>query len=155
MRRLIVIGITVGLLLLPGGTASAAKPSGSSSCTGGDGDLKATTLSVNGPLLQISWETLVPLDTPVSRIAVIKASPKKIYNVGLKDVDGEVFRYVAPFPGKQKRLSGSYTMTDTRSTLVVPLRTLPGLGKHPKWYAVAAAGGEDTGRCPAAGKVRF
>ncbi|MEX2294299.1 MAG: hypothetical protein WD691_10980 [Acidimicrobiales bacterium] len=132
-------------------SAPQAALTGFTECTDppGDGagaDLISATLGVQGQVLTISYQTAAPLPGPSFSyyINIFSAG----YQIGLRSIDGEVFRLVADLTeGGQENLTTSYTLDGNLATLVVPLSALPRLAQPFDYSAVITVDGVDVDKC--------
>lgn len=130
--------------------ADAAGLSGFSECVDplGDGDhddLLSARLTTQGEVLTIGYETAAPLAG--SSFSYYINIFSEGYQIGLRNLDGHVARFVADLNDGQENLTSAYTLDGNVATLAVPLSAVPRLEQPFDYTAVITVNGRDVDEC--------
>jgi len=153
------------------GTTAPAPPkvSGSSECADPARDVRGAQpgldltkviLRSDGAVLTVTYELsgalpAAPADG-ASWVVTVQGDGGGIYQLGLKLVGREVFRFVADLgASRQENLPPTYTAENGRLVVAFPLSSLRAIGVGFSWKAATTFAGADVDRCPESGQVRF
>lgn len=121
-------------------------------------DITKVTLRSDGMTLSVTYDLSGMPTAPAdgaSWILKVQVDGGGTYQLGLKLVGREVFRFVFDFGGKQENLSPTYTAESGRLLVAFPLASFRAVGKNFSWSATTTYAGKDIDDCPENGTVRF
>lgn len=112
----------------------------------GGGDLTLTRLVAQTDVLSVHFETATPVTGETVLYSVIVDGFR--YQIGLKTVGSEVFRFVFDFgTSQQENLTSAFFIDGVAAGIVVPLTALPGLTAPFDYVAVLNVNGQDVDSC--------